>query len=310
MKLARQKNHVIFALNSGGDNKDQTYGANSTEIKPSIDQILTEENKYTQHRDEDTLAEDSVTPTIKMHAENVSREFREAEHSYSKTNIEEEDDEEDPDEKEATKLLDRGTQLLEMKEFRYAIDEFSAALFLCPNHPILTFQICVGRVNAHNHSKRYEAAANDARLAIGVRPDISHGYSLLGRSLFYCKDYAGTIIALEEPLRLIQPHEDPSVYDKAYLKKAQEALAASASDNATVCTVATSFTSTTLKSTYTTSSKSIPKLKPPRFVSREKIVAKGLNVPPPMPSKWPSQTTSPTAFQLGKIRRALDLSRI
>jgi len=190
-----------------------------------------------------------------------------------------------------------------MKEFRYAIDEFSAALFLCPNHPILTFQICVGRVNAHNHSKRYEAAANDARLAIGVRPDISHGYSLLGRSLFYCKDYAGTIIALEESLRLIQPHEDPSVYDKAYLKKAQEALAASASDDATVCTVATSFTSTTLKSMYTTSSKSIPKLKLPRFVSREKIVAKGLNVPPPMPSKWPSQTTSPTAFQLGKIRR-------
>ena len=317
-KLERHKNHVAFDLSTEDpDYNDDSKQEKNNEQILSIPKNMSEEENSLPTTDNHTNAQSLISENVTYHADTIAEEYNEAESSSSNKKPEEqavhydeevydededEEEEEDPDEIEAKKLLQSGSHLLEIKEFRYAIDAFSAALFLCPNHPLLTFQICVGRANAHNHTKRHEAAANDARLAIGVRPDISHGYSLLGRSLYYCKDYAGAIIALEESLRLSQPNDEPDIYDKAYLRKAQDALAALATDDdATIATAATNYTSMTLKSTYTTVTKSIPKLKPPRFVPREQIVAKGSNLPP-MPSKWPTQSVSSSTFKLGKER--------
>ena len=280
-----------------------------------------QETQFVSHTQNSTPSESSpskLSPSPN-HSQKISPKrsnplpFEDEEYNDDDDNEEEEEnDEEDPDVLEARQLYDKGNQLLQMKEFRYAIDEFSAGLFLCPDHPHLSFQLCVGRANAHNHSRRHEAAANDARMAIGIRPDLPHGYSLLGRSLFYLKDYAGTVIALEESIRLMQPQEEPNVFDKAYLTKAQDALAASHSDDQTAHTAGTAYTSMTLRSTYTAStsksSKHVPKLKPPRFVPREDIVpnTKTSNHLPPMPSQWPAQSKAQQLpFRIGNERHIL-----
>lgn len=303
-KLVKKDRHVGFDLGENGQRDSNTTERSS----PSTRQSAPDDDKSAYS------VEESLSPTVKMHSENIAQEFRKVKFTAStEQNVreraqvlqdqydDEEEEEEDPDFVEAKQLFDRGTQLLEIKEFRYAIDEFSAALFLCPDHPFLSFQLYVGRANAHNHAKRHEAAANDARMAIGIRPEIPHGYSLLGRSLFYLKDYAGTVIALEEAFRLMQPHDEPNIFDKAYLKKAQDALAASSADDITAQSASTAFTSMTLKSTYTTSSKLVPKLKPPRYVPREQVVTEGSTLPP-MPTKWPTQTTDSNPLRVGKDR--------
>lgn len=198
----------------------------------------------------------------------------------------EEEEEEDPDEIEAKRLYDRGNQFLQMKEYRYAIDEYSAALFLCPDHPLLSFQLYVARANAQNHDSRHDAAASDARMAIGLRPDISHGYSLLGRSLFYLKDFGGSVLSLEEAIRLA-PDGEPNIFDKAYLQKAKDALECPG-DEASFCS-------------YQTKNSVVPKLRPPRFESREHVVMSG-GVTPPMPNSWPKQARVSTPFRVGQER--------
>merc|ERR1719217_940056 len=52
----------------------------------------------------------------------------------------------------------------------------------------------------------------------------------------------------------------------------------------------------------------IPKLKPPRFVSREKALQTAPNLPP-MPKDWPMQSpTSPSSVSAGAERKVLFLS--
>ena len=128
-----------------------------------------------------------------------------------------------------------------MKEYRFVINEF-----LQNSSSVLIVHFCLFNFVKTCH----KAAANDARMAIGIWPDSPHGYSLLGLSLFYFKDYAGTVITLEESMRLMQPHEEPNAFEKAYLAKAQDSLAPSSPVDVTATTAAIAFTSMT----YTTSS--------------------------------------------------------
>lgn len=196
-------------------------------------------------------------------------------------------DEPDPDFDEALLLQRRATHFLKNKQYRIAVDEFSAALFLVPDDPILTPQLHVGRAYALNGQKRFDSAKNDALMALkhilrDREEDISaaEAYSVLGKSLYYSKDYQGSIEALEECERIWKDNGGKlSVFDEAYLEQSREALDAGLGvdyDDGVSLGGAKSVMSTGVKSVVTSvkegkSLSNIPKLKPPRFVSRETV---------------------------------------
>ena len=193
----------------------------------------------------------------------------------------------DPDFDEALLLQRRATHFLKNKQYRTAVDEFSAALFLVPDDPILTPQLHVGRAYALNGQKRFDSAKNDALMALkhilrDREEDISaaEAYSVLGKSLYYSKDYHGAIEALEECERIWKDNGGKlSVFDEAYLEQSREALDAGLGvdhDDGASLGGARSVMSTGVKSVVTCvkegkSLSNIPKLKPPRFVSREAV---------------------------------------
>jgi len=228
-------------------------------------------------------------------------------------------DDSDPDFDEALRLQRRATHFLTHKQYRIAVDEFSSALFLVPDDPILTPQLHVGRAHALNGQERFESAKNDALMALkhilrDRDEDISaaEAYSVLGKSLYYSNDYQGSVEALQECDRIWKENGgNLSVFDQAYLDQCREALDAGLGavdqDDKSV------MSHHTLKSVVShvkdgTSISNIPKLKPPRFVSREKALQIVPNLPPP-PKDWPLQSpTSPTCVSTGPERTVTFLS--
>ena len=201
-------------------------------------------------------------------------------------------DEPDPDFDEALKLQRRATHFLSQKQYRIAVDEFSAALFLVPDDPVLSPQLHIGRAHALNGQERFESAKNDALLALkhilrDRDEDMSaaEAYSVLGKSLYYTKDYHGSIEALEECDRIMTASGGKlSVFDEAYLDQCHEALDAGLQADESVINdmssvAGRSIISSGVKSVVSSvkegkSLSNIPKLKPPRFVSREKVSVK------------------------------------
>jgi len=231
-------------------------------------------------------------------------------------------DEPDPDFDEALRLQRRATHFLSNKQYRIAVDEFSSALFLVPDDPILTPQLHVGRAHALNGQERFESGKNDALMALKhiLRDrvaDVSaaEAYSVLGKSLYYSKDYSGSIEALEECERIWKEHGGKlSVFDEAYLDQCQEALDAGlGTDHDDGMSLGGGKSVMSLHSVVSCvkegrSMTNIPKLKPPRFVSREKALSAVPNLPP-MPKDWPLQSpTSPSSIATGPERTVTFLS--
>ena len=193
----------------------------------------------------------------------------------------------DPDFDEALRLQKRATWFLSHKQYRSAVDEFTAALFLVPDDPILSPQLHTGRAHALNGLERFQSAENDALYALKIivrdrEEDASaaEAYSVLGKSLYYAKDYRGAVEALDECERVwMKIGGKLSVFDEAYLDQAHDALdaglgidhddGASIGGGKSVVSYGVKSVVSCVKEGRTISN--IPKLKPPRFVSREEV---------------------------------------
>mmetsp|Transcript_62184 Transcript_62184/g.93882 ORF Transcript_62184/g.93882 Transcript_62184/m.93882 type:complete len:659 (+) Transcript_62184:42-2018(+) len=216
--------------------------------------------------------------------------------SVSDKSIPEDDD--DPDFDEALRIQERANRYLANKNYKYAIEEYTAALFLVPDDENLSPDLHLGRAHGLNGSRRHESAMIDAKLAIKIKPT-PEGYSTLAKSLFYLKDYQGAVDAFGKCKDMLPSGESLSMFDRAYLQKSEAALQdALQSDPVISPSVAV----------RTGSSAPIPKLKPPRFVPREEALSRAPNIPS-MPKAWPQQ--SPRASQVlqcGPEREVLFLS--
>jgi tetratricopeptide (TPR) repeat protein len=164
----------------------------------------------------------------------------------------------DPDFDEALRIQERANRYLANKNYRFAIEEFTAALFLVPDDENLSPELHLGRAHALNGSERHESAKIDAKLAIRTKPT-PEAYSTLAKSLFYLKDYEGSIDAFQQCQQLLPKGESLSMFDRAYLQKAQASL----QDEIQAGRVPGSQSSK--------ANTPIPKLKPPKFVSRQEV---------------------------------------
>ena len=201
-------------------------------------------------------------------------------------------DGEDPDFDEALRIQQRANKYLSKKQYKAAIEEYTAALFLVPDDPGLSPDLHLGRAHALNGSRRHESAKNDAIMALRLNPRPA-AYSTLAKSLYYMRDYRGSVEAFEKCLEM-----DPELgmFDKAYLQKARAAL-----EEEEASLLAAGTPSRQTKSP-------VPKLPPPRFVPREEALQQ-TPVVPSMPKQWPQQSPrSPTSFVCGPERKVVFLS--
>ena len=197
----------------------------------------------------------------------------------------------DPDFEEALRIQQRANHYLANKDYKAAIEEYTAALFLVPNDALLSADLHLGRAHALNGSRRHERAKNDAVLAIKLQPSPA-AYSTLAKSLFYMKDYRASIEAFDECIKLLPPGETLGMFDKAYMQKAEAALAEE---------------DASLRINDNRSTATVPKLPPPRFVPREEAIQSTPNLPP-MPRQWPQQSPRATDLKCGPERVVLCLS--
>lgn len=200
----------------------------------------------------------------------------------------------DPDFEEALRIQARANQYLAAKEYKAAIEEYTAALFLVPDDVVLSSNLHLGRAHALNGSRRHERAKNDALLAIRLQPSPA-AYSTLAKSLFYMKDYRGSIDAFQKCIEILPPGESLGMFDKAYLQKAEAALEEEEASLLQAGMVSPK------------SASSVPKLPPPRFVPREEALASTPNLPP-MPREWPQQSPGSPSFKCGLERDVICLS--
>ena len=225
------------------------------------------------------------------------------------SNNDELNDTNDPDYDEAVALQQRATSYLSHKQYRAAVEEFSAALFLVPDDAVFSPQLHIGRAHALNGLKRHESATNDARMAIKLNPENSaEAYSVLAKSLFYSRMYGEAIEAFEDCAERM-PGGQLSKFDQAYLRKAESAY--HAEEEASLRTGGdTSFggdTRSVAKSRMWTGAP-VPKLPPPRFVSRGEVLRSPSSLTP-MPRDWPTQAIgSPTTLQVGPEREVIYFS--
>ena len=171
----------------------------------------------------------------------------------------------DPDFDEALRIQERANRYLANKNYKFAIEEYTAALFLVPDDLNLSPELHLGRAHALNGSRRHESAQIDSQLAIKIKPT-PEAYSTMAKSLFYMSDYEGSLMAFENCKELLPHGETLSMFDRAYLQKAETALQDMANNPSSAASVASTKTISRLGS-----SAPIPKLKPPKFVSREEV---------------------------------------
>jgi tetratricopeptide (TPR) repeat protein len=205
--------------------------------------------------------------------------------------------EDDPDFEEALRIQERGNRYLANKQYRYAIEEYTAALFLVPDDYNLSPDLHLGRAHALNGSRRHESAKIDATLALRIKPS-PEAFSTLAKSLFYMNDYQGAIEAFGRCKDMLPDGESLSMFDRAYLQKSEAALQeALNSDDMGASRMSTS-----------SSSPPIPKLKPPRFVPREEALSRTPNIPS-MPKNWPQQSPGDSSsMKCGQEREVRFLS--
>lgn len=167
---------------------------------------------------------------------------------------------EDPDFDEALRIQERANRYLANKNYKSAIEEYTAALFLVPDDYNLSPDLHLGRAHALNGSRRHESAKIDAELALKIK-QTPEAYSTLAKSLFYIKDFQGAIDAFGRCKQMLPEGESLSMFDRAYLQKSEAALQESLETAPVPSPPKSSGSSTT----------PIPKLKPPRFVPREEV---------------------------------------
>jgi tetratricopeptide (TPR) repeat protein len=207
----------------------------------------------------------------------------------------EEDGQDDPDFDEAIRIQEQANKYLSNKNYRYAIEEYTAALFLVPDDENLSPELHLGRAHALNGSRRHESAKIDAQLAIKIKPS-PEAYSTLAKSLFYMKDFHGAIDTFGKCKEMLPEGESLSMFDRAYLQKSETALVALMQSGGDPSPSSSSVSST------------IPKLKPPRFVAREEALSRTPNMPS-MPKQWPQQTAEATkVLHCGPERNVVFLS--
>jgi tetratricopeptide (TPR) repeat protein len=171
--------------------------------------------------------------------------------------------EEDPDFDEALRIQERANSYLANKRYKYAIEEYTAALFLVPDDDNLSPDLHLGRAHALNGSRRHKSAKIDATLALKIKAT-PEAYSTLAKSLFYMKDYEGSIDAFGDCQDLLPEGESLSMFDRAYLKKSQDALHEVREEG--------EWSPAVLRgATVRSGSAPVPKLPPPRFVPREEV---------------------------------------
>lgn len=171
------------------------------------------------------------------------------------------DDEDDPDFDEAIRIQERANRYLANKSYKYAIEEYTAALFLVPDDDNLSPDLHLGRAHALNGSRRHESAMIDAKLAIKIKPT-PEAYSTLAKSYFYMQDYEGSIDTFMKCKNMLPEGESLSMFDRAYLQKAEAAMQQQLLDGNP------RLPASPPKLGH---SAPIPKLKPPRFVPREQV---------------------------------------
>lgn len=206
----------------------------------------------------------------------------------------------DPELEEAVRIQQRANQFLVGKQYRQAIEEYTAALFLVPDDVNLSPDLHLGRAHALNGSRRHESAKNDAVLALKLQESPA-AYSTLAKSLFYMKDYQGAVDAFAECQRLLPSGESLGMFDQSYLKKAQQALLEEEAS------LGLAGKPSPPRPT------SVPKLPPPRFVPREQAMqtpttATARSMPKQWPLQQPSSVMSRIPFQCGPEREVLCLS--
>jgi tetratricopeptide (TPR) repeat protein len=170
-------------------------------------------------------------------------------------------EDDDPDFDEALRIQENANRYLANKTYKYAIEEYTAALFLVPDDYNLSPDLHLGRAHALNGSRRHESAMIDAKLAIKIKPT-PEAYSTLAKSYFYMHDYQGSIDAFAKCKDMLPERESLSMFDRAYLQKAEVALQQSLQSDTPV---------TPKKPAHSSNSTPIPKLKPPRFVPRDEV---------------------------------------
>jgi tetratricopeptide (TPR) repeat protein len=198
----------------------------------------------------------------------------------------------DPDFDEALRIQQVANKFLANKQYKAAIEEYTAALFLVPDDVNLSHELHLGRAHALNGSRRHERARNDALLANKLKVSPA-AYSTLAKSYFYMKDYHACIEAFDECIKLLPAGETLGLFDRAYLEKAEAALE---EDEASL-------------NTSSWSKKSVvPKLPPPRFVARDEAIQSTPTLPS-MPKEWPQQSPrDPKVFRCGVEREIVFLS--
>lgn len=177
------------------------------------------------------------------------------------------DDVEDPDFDEALRLQEVATIKLVNKDYRRAVEEFSAALFLVPDDTNLTPQLYIGRAHGLNGLERHEGALNDSMMALGRDPELPEAHIVLARTYFYIRNFAGAVSSFETAKQLLRQRglgDVMSPLDELYYEKAVQNR-----DNVEAELDLNEEKS--YRSSSTRSEKPIPKLKPPRFVSREQV---------------------------------------
>lgn len=208
-------------------------------------------------------------------------------------NEEENVDDDDPEFYEALRIQQRANSFLVAKQYRQAIEEYTAALFLVPDDVQLSSDLHLGRAHALNGSRRHESARNDAVLALKLSPNSPAAYSTLAKSLFYLRDYAGAIEAFGSCQDLLPPGEQLGLFDQAYLEKAERFLLEADASLPTSRGKPTGNNNNMSAASSVSTASSVPKLAPPRFVPREEaiLMQTTMSTAPArrMPKEWPQQ---------------------
>jgi len=123
------------------------------------------------------------------------------------------------DQKEADKLKLEGNAYMSTKEYKNAIDAYTAAIRLNPagssSHVYFS-----NRAAALCYLERYEEAEMDSERSLALRPEYSKAHARLGLSRFFLGDYEGSVEAYTAALRL-----DPTnAASRSYLAKACKKL--------------------------------------------------------------------------------------
>ena len=236
----------------------------------------------------------AVPASLKNASNTTAQSIEEVEHPSSTHNTN------DPEFIEAVRIQQRANQYLVTKQYRQAIEEYTAALFLVPDDIQLSPDLHLGRAHALNGSRRHESAKNDALLALKIQPHSPAAYSTLAKSLFYLKDYYGAVLAFDQCRAHLPEGETLGLFDQAYLEKAQRALEeeeSSLNEAGKLSSPNRSYLSNTSMGGGSTSTV-VPKLPPPRFVPREEAMQQQATTPPArtMPKEWPKQ--SPDALNI------------